>query len=285
MTFPAANLAPSALFALCRLPTLSLDPSRIARVLGAITVLLVLAHLGGQFSKLELGHGNLKGLVPLFNLSAEENVPAYFSVLLLLFAALLLAVITALEHQRQMPHIPKWGLLTAGFLYMAFDEAFSVHERLMAPLREMMGVADPVGTVKGEVVLGIFYFAWVIPGIAVVLVLGLYFMRFLLHLPASTRYRFLAAATIYLGGALGCELIGGRYAEVHGYDNWTYTFIATAEETLEMAGMITFIWALLKYCAENYRYARVTFLTHERRVATARASAKIAEPRVTTPPA
>lgn len=266
------------------MPTLTLDPSRVARVLGTIACLLVLAHLGGQFSKLELGHGSLKGLIPLFNLSAEQNIPAYFSVLLILIAALVLTIIATLERQRAMPHAAKWVVLAVGFLCMAFDEAYSIHEKLMMPLREWMGVTDPVGTVKGESVLGIFYFAWVIPGIAIVLLVGLYFLRFLLHLPASSRYRFVGAAAVYLGGAVGCELIGGRYAEVYGYDNWTYTLIATAEETLEMAGMIAFVWALLKHCAESYQYARITFVAQEARVARAHAPAKM-EPRLTSPPA
>jgi len=105
----------------------------------------------------------------------------------------------------------------------------------------------------GDGDLGIFYFAWVIPGIALVLVLGLFFLRFLLSLPATTRRRFLIAATLYLGGALGVELIGGQYAELHGFESFTYSMIATVEESLEMAGLILFIRALLKYCAESYK--------------------------------
>lgn len=48
------------------------------------------------------------------------------------------------------------------------------------------------------------------------------------------------------------ELVGGHYAELHGSDNLTYHLIATLEESLEMAGVITFIWALLVYIADHY---------------------------------
>jgi hypothetical protein len=254
------------------IPRISINPTSIAAVLAVIASILVVAHLGGQFSKLELGHGSLKGLIPLFNLSAEQNIPAYFSVMLMLFAALLLAAIAAVNRQQHMAHTWKWIVLSGGFVLMAFDEAFSAHERLMVPMRALLGVDDPVGTVKGETVLGIFYFAWVIPGMVLVALLGLYFIKFLLHLPAATRNRFLVAAVVYLSGTIGFELIGGRYAEVHGYDNWTYTLIATAEETLEMAGVILFIRALLKYCAESYEGVLMGFALkrHESTVSPAR---------------
>jgi hypothetical protein len=66
----------------------------------------------------------------------------------------------------------------------------------------------------------------------------------------------MGAATLFLGGALGVELVGSRYAEFHGGENLTYNIIATVEESLEMAGVIVFIYALLKYIADNYEEVR-----------------------------
>ena len=117
----------------------------------------------------------------------------------------------------------------------------------------------PVRTLLGDSDLGFFYWAWVIPGTLLVAVLGLFFRRFLLDLPATVRIRFLSAATIYITGAIGCELIGGRYIEAHGSENLMVSLIATIEEGLELAGIIYFIWALLKYCADNYREVRFRF--------------------------
>jgi cellulose synthase/poly-beta-1,6-N-acetylglucosamine synthase-like glycosyltransferase len=212
-----------------------------AGVLGAVAYLLVLLSSAGQLLKYMLGHAFLPGLVSLFYVDIEHNIPTYFSALLLLCAALLVAVIANVNGKQRMPHVSKWVILSFGFLFMAFDEAFQVHERLNIP----------VGTLLGDGSLGVFYFAWVIPGIALVFVLGLYFLRFLLHLPATTRLSFLMAATLYIGGAIGVELIGSAHAELHGYENWTYSMIATLEESLEMAGLIVFIWALLDYCADK----------------------------------
>lgn len=69
----------------------------------------------------------------------------------------------------------------------------------------------------------------------------------------------MTAATLYLGGAIGTELIGGRHVELHGLGNWTYRIIATIEETLEVAGIVVFIRAVLKYCADNHDEVRFRF--------------------------
>jgi hypothetical protein len=217
--------------------------------LGAVAYLLVLLSVGGQLLKFMLGPAFLPRLVSLFYIDVEHNIPTYFSVWLLLCAAFLLTVIARLSVQQRRPHVSKWVILSFGFLFMALDEAFQIHERLNIP----------IGTLLGEGSLGVFYFPWVIPGIALVFVLGPYFLRFLLHLPAATGLSFLMAATLYIGGAIGVELIGSRHAELHGYENWMYSMIATLEESLEMAGLIVFIWALLKYCANNYKEVRFRF--------------------------
>ena len=117
-----------------------------------------------------------------------------------------------------------------------------MHELLVPPTRELLG----------DYASGIFYFAWVIPGIAFILLFALTFVKFLLHLQLRTRWLFLVSAVLFIGGAVGTELIGGRYAELHGFQNLTYTMIATVEEALEMAGVIVFIFALLKYVETNY---------------------------------
>jgi hypothetical protein len=217
-----------------------------AGVLGAVAFLLVLLSIAGQFAKLVLGPVFLPGLVSLFYVDVEQNIPTYFSVWLILCAAFLLTVIARRSGQQRMPHASQWTILSSGFLFMALDEAFQFHERLNIPF----------GMLLGDGSLGVFYFAWVIPGIALVFVLGLYFLRFLLHLPAATGLSFLMAAIIYIGGAIGVELIGSRHAELHGYENWMYSMIATLEESLEMTGLIVFIWALLKYCADNLKEVR-----------------------------
>ncbi|GAB4578172.1 MAG: hypothetical protein Fur0022_09050 [Anaerolineales bacterium] len=219
------------------------------RILGAMAFLLVVLSILGQFSKFMLGYALLTGLAPLFYVDVEHNIPTYFSVLLILLVALILAVIAKLKEKERNIYTSNWKILSFGFLLMALDEAFQFHERLNLP----------IGRILGEGSLGVFYFPWVIPGMALVVVVGLFFWRFLLHLPVATRFMFLMAAAIFIGGAIGIELIGSSHAELHGYENWTYSLIATLEESLEMGGLIVFIWALLKYCADKDQQGRFRF--------------------------
>jgi hypothetical protein len=59
------------------------------------------------------------------------------------------------------------------------------------------------------------------------------------------------AAVLYIGGAVGFELVGGYYAELHGEKNLTFNLIATVEETLEMTGIVLFNYALLRYMSKG----------------------------------
>lgn len=228
-------------------PPTEVNPAKIARTLGAVAVLLVLASIGGQLSKYLLGHGNLYGLVKLFYVDAESNFPTLFSIFLLFGAALLLALIAILKEREGAPDLSKWRILAGGFLLMSVDEAVSLHERLVRPMRALLG---------DDAQLGIFYYAWVIPGIALVCVLALSFLGFLRRLPRETRLTFMIAGALYIGGAIGVELIGGRYEELHGDQSLTYSMIATVEESLEMAGIILFIRGLLNYLSANYQEVR-----------------------------
>lgn len=228
----------------------SLSPSALPRILGALAILLIVASVTGQTALLAFGHDYVKGLVPLFNVDAEQNIPTYFSVLLLLTVAFLLVVTACIEAKATRAYW-QWALLACGFLLMGYDEAFCVHERLIAPMRRVLGEGN----------LGVLYFAWVVPGLVLVFLLLLVFLRFLIHLPTPTRNRFIVAAALYVGGCVGMEMIGGWFAESHGLHNWRYTAIVTIEEGLEMAGLIAFISALLWRWTENGTTILVRFTT------------------------
>lgn len=227
--------------------TLSLHPRRIVTALSVVAVVLVIASVASQLALHASGHPAFAAVSKLLFVDAERNIPTAFSSLLLLLSALLLAVIAVLKHQRGEAFVLHWSLLSLGFVAMAVDEAMSFHEKLVGPMRNLLGNED----------LGIFYFAWVVPAMGLVLVLGLFFLRFLWRLPRRTAGLFVLAAALYLGGALGVELIGGRYAEQHGTEGLAFGMIATVEESLEMAGIIVYLWALLTYLAGHYGEVRL----------------------------
>ena len=67
------------------------------------------------------------------------------------------------------------------------------------------------------------------------------FLKFFFRIPIKMRLNFFLAATIYIGGSIGVENIGGYYTELHGENTQGYSIIATLEESREMAGVILFI--------------------------------------------
>lgn len=226
-----------------------LRPSTVARGLGTVAILLLLASTAGQTMKFLFGHNEVKGLVLLFFLDQEQNIPSFFCALLLFIAAQLLALTGVIEYRQKGAHAGRWVLLALLFLYISYDEAFQVHEGLVAPVRALLG--------EGR--LGIFYFAWVIPAIALLLLIGLCFLGFMRDLPRATRRAFLLAAALFIGGAMGMELIAGAYVELHGSETATYSLLATVEECLEMGGVIFFIRSILAYLGEHRRGTLIRF--------------------------
>jgi hypothetical protein len=225
--------------------TIRLNRAAIFKSLLGLTAFLLAASLLGQLGIYIFGL-EIQGLVRFFDVSHERNIPTFFTVFTLLLAGGVLFCISVLSHSVRDRFRWHWTILSVGFLAMAYDEGFQVHEYFIAPMRKLLGNGD----------LGIFNYAWVIPGMLLVLFLGFFFLKFLQHLPVRTRKRFVLAAALYLGGCLGMELVGSGYDAAHGYENLTYNLISTLEEGLEMAGLVFFIFSLLEY-AES-RFATIT---------------------------
>ena len=223
--------------------------STIVRTLCIAEAAILFASVAGQISRFFLGHPSLKGVVPLLYVDYERNIPAFFSMCLLSLASLILLVITVQQKKHGRPHVWKWATLSFGMLFMSYDEGFQVHENFTMPVRELIG---------GDV-FGIFYFAWVIPGLMVVAALGLFFLRFLIWLPSITRNRFIIAGSLFVGGSCFVDIAGGYYAANWGTSNWNYSLLATLEEGMEMAGIITFIWACLLYARDSFDEIRFRF--------------------------
>ena len=230
---------------------LAIVPRTVTLLLVFLAVVLLLANTGVIVADELTGNSNslIEKLAKAFSVDMELNIPAYFSTLLLLLASVLLACVAFSHFQCRKRYAWHWSLLAAGFFVMSFDEIASVHEKLIEPMRSVLGSEN----------LGIFYYAWVVPAIALVLLLGAVFLRFCWDLPKSTRSLFIIAAILYLSGALGLELAGGAYAESFGKENLTYKFLVTVEEALEMIGTIIFIKALFDYIANNFPRIQLHF--------------------------
>lgn len=214
---------------------ITIAPKRVAVLLACVVVSLLLASLAVNFSSYVLGYGRLLGLVKLFNVDAEANIPTWYASVSLLVCSGLLAAIAQIQAHDATPKASDWRTLSGIFLFLSIDEFASIHELLIDPVRDTLGAT------------GIFYFAWVIPYSIVVVLLGIRFLKFLTQLPAQTQRAFILAGALFVGGALGMEMIDGLYASVYGKANFTYAALTNLEEFLEMLGIVVFIHSLLVY--------------------------------------
>lgn len=222
----------------------SLSPARVARALGWAVATLVALHLLGQVA-ISQGRDSVFGLVPLFSLGNEFNVPSLFSTMLLIGAAGILLLI-ALDARRESARYQRhWVLLGVTFVLLGVDEMLGFHELLNAAVLEFV---TPTG---------LLHFPWVVVALPLVAVFGLLYIPFLLHLPRRTALGFLAAGMVYVGAALGLEMIGAAIVDESGRGTFAYQAAQTLEEGFEMAGATLFIYFLLDYFSARHGEIRI----------------------------
>jgi endoglucanase len=220
--------------------TITLQAGKASRMLAYITAMLLVAHIVAMYSTYALGHESVFGLVPLFDFDMEKNVPTLFNVcLFILNAALFLILWNATRINGKTQFV--WLLLSAVFLFLSIDELSSVHEHLSVAVSAAF---NPTG---------IFRFAWVIPyGIALLVLTG-FVLPSICRLPKGIRFWFILSGVIYVSGALGLEMLGGKYFEsIHNAPDVLYVVITTFEESLEMIGLIVLVYALLIFLQREY---------------------------------
>ena len=219
--------------------TLTIAPAKLARLLAWIIAGFLLAHLVAMGFKHGLEAPNVKGLVPLFDLNGEGNAPAWYAATTLFIAGLLLGVIAAAEWQRRAPYRFHWTGLALIFGFFSVDEAARIHELTIKPLNDTLGTR------------GFLTFSWVIPYAALLLIGGFLYRRFIRDLEPGARRSMILAGLVYVGGAMGVEMLSGGVAERWGGESVMFAAATTVEETLEMAGIAIFIHALVRYLGRD----------------------------------
>ncbi len=191
--------------------------------LGALSLT---GHVTGEF----WGHAYVFSKL---NVDAEANVPTWYqSSMLLLCSVLAGATASRRSRARERFAMHWWGLAII-FAILSLDEGISLHENLIEPIRSATGASGYLSN------------AWIIPGAVVTVIVGLLYVRFLLHLPATVRSLMFVGAALFVGGALGMEAVDGRIREVYGPDTTPYHMATTLEEVAEMLGAVVFVWALM----------------------------------------
>ncbi len=188
-------------------------------------------------------------LVGAFDMDAEVSIPTWFTMMLLVGIALLLgAAALATTKGRGW-----WWTLSAVFAYLSLDEGAALHESLMYVTRNALGITG-----------GPLWYAWVIPvGLALVIAAP-FAARFVWSLPTSTRRLIIVAAVLYVGGAIGIEVVSASAgAEVEALTRnendpmvWA---LACFEESLEIGGLVVMAIAVMLHLRDH--------ALHDRRIA------------------
>ena len=212
----------------------SLVPRTIVKYLIIGVVFFAVVSTGIQIGKYVFDYR--EGWTRLFNLDREFNFPTWYSALMLGFCALLLRIIALGKQQKSDRFARDWQLLSVIFVWLAIDEVLSIHEILIIPeVSEALNL--PWFLHSMWVIAGIIFVAWFIKR----------YLPFVRRLPSDSKKHFILAASIYIGGALIMEMVGSHLAESQGQQYLPYALVATAEEIMEMLGIVTFIYGLLYY--------------------------------------
>ena len=235
-----------------------LNSKKILKILLGITFALVILNVIALYLRFfperyhvysQLHEFFLDIYIDRFSMNTEMNIPTYFATFQLLAASILLFIIAAWKKAQKDKFRIHWKGLAFLLLLFSVDEFTAMHEKFTKLFKDLPDFN------------GLFYFKWVIPGIAFVLVFGLLYLLFFLHLEKRYKILFLASAILFFGGALGFEVIGGRFANYNDTRNITFQMIATVEETLELGGVALLVYSLLEYM-KGY-FSEIRFLLND----------------------
>jgi hypothetical protein len=207
---------------------LGVKPAQVFRVLAAATVLILVVSLVGRLLFVTDHVQSFDYSVnELFNVDAEANPPTWFGSMMLFTAALLSLAVAG---TRVGIERPAWYLFAATLTLMSVDEAATLHEQAVSPLRDALDTS------------GIFYFAWVLIGIPFVIGMGVVLRPLFRSLTTVDKRNLMASGTLYFAGALGGEMVSGLAADDQ--ESVAYVLITHVEEGLEFFGAALLIYSL-----------------------------------------
>lgn len=226
---------------------ITLKPKPVGLVFLSVTGFLVLIHSVILILFFQIEDPAVFYLLRWFDLDIEYNIPSFYSAFSILVCAGLFFVIATRERKSWNYTAVCWFGLSALFLFLSLDEAFKIHERIGDFVEGFFHAT------------GYFYFPWILPYFLALLALTLAYSKFLWNLPRRTARQFILCGIVFVTGAAVFDMLGGREAELNGYDSATYCLLYTVEESLEMAAIAGLIYTLLSCIEFRFGYLRFSF--------------------------
>jgi len=212
---------------------------------------LVMAHILGQLA--------IFNIIPcfrgydlfsvFFNLDGEANIPTLYTILEWFLCVIFLVLIAFFERNTQSSRYIYWLGLAIIFSFLLIDEFISFHE-----------ISDHILALFNIKIVFFPTNAWVLIYLVVLAPISLVYLRFMIHLPQKTKYLFVFSFIIFMLGAAGIEALELRHVEIYGQDKYYYLYFVIVEETLEMMGLLIFIYALASYLANELGISQIKIL-------------------------
>lgn len=218
-----------------------ISPRSIALVLTIVSVALSAAGLTVQALRHYGGYDYQLGLFALLSLESDTSIPTWYAAVTLLLCSLCLLGIGWMKIDEGDDFVLHWIGLGTLFLLFSIDEVARIHETIGVTVQ--LNLTGPTS--------GLFRYTWVIPGMLFVAVVGALYLRFIIHLPKDFRRLFILAGSIFVGGALGVEMINAYQRDLPGPSGFGYHAGSVVEETMEMLGIVVFLYALGRYLREE----------------------------------
>jgi len=214
-------------------------PRKLIALLALAVALLTLLGAAGGFLLLQRPGDGIVKVATLVSLGEDANLPTWYASVTLLLCGVLLGVIGLFARNTSDPFANHWLILATLFILLSVDEVAMIHERAGWLLRWLSPAVSELG--------GMLRYSWILVGIPLLLILGAVMLRWFLHLPRRFKGLFGAAALIYIGGALGLEMVNAATHDAIGTRSLRYQGLTLVEELCEMTGVLVFLYGLINY--------------------------------------
>lgn len=210
-----------------------ISPERVLKWLILIWVVLVGLHIFGQYLWHIEGLHHLSIYIDRFGMDEEVSAPTWYAASLLLAISFFMWLM-GLAVKETAWKSRMWQGLAVVFLLLSIDEGSSIHEVISDPIREILNIDS-----------GFLYFAWVVPAFVLVGGFLVWVARLWISLPTTVKTLMAMGLTIYVGGAVGVELLEARYFTERGVD-FGYTLLVAIEESMELVGLILILYSTMR---------------------------------------
>ena len=258
--------------------SLYLSPKKIALILTVAGFFLALASMTGDLIGHYYGTDEIWPITFQFDFTEEGNFVNWYQSFTLLLCSVLLAAIASAAKRTGGPYHRHWTGLALVFLLVSIDEAAQIHEQTITPIigqvrdyregKKVSRAENPQPKQKRAAAAAsashqaeppkadgeskpISRSSWMPLYLGVMAVLVLVYLRFFIALPPRIRAFFVLAAVLYIGGAVGAELLSEWIGAHWGDQHLVYQAITNASELMEMLGVAAFAYALMSYLGQR----------------------------------